>query len=78
MKERLLNATSEEKNKSSGINIIVDDNEVLIKGSKEDLIELSDYIKKIALLGEGDHIHLDELTIISNESMIENLIIEKE
>ena len=62
-----------------GIKINLNDNELIIKGSKLDLIELSDYIKRIALSNnENDHIHLDELTLINKDSLINNLIIEKE
>lgn len=55
------------------------DDELLIKGNKSDLLELSDYIKKVALSDNNqDHIHLDDLTIINNNSNIKNLIIEKD
>ena len=59
-----------------GIKIIVD-KEVLIKGNKEDLLELSKQINEIAT-SDNNHIHLDELTIISSNSPIKELIIEKE
>ena len=53
--------------------------ELLIKGNKLDLLELSDYIKKVALSDNNqDHIHLDELTIVNNNSDIKKLIIEKD
>ncbi len=59
-----------------GIEIKVD-KEVLIRGKKEDLLELSDYIKEVATSNnKNDHIHLDELTIISSDSQIKELIIE--
>lgn len=52
--------------------------ELVIKGNKEDLLELVNYIKDIANSNnEKDHLHLDDLTIISKESNIKNLIIEK-
>lgn len=55
------------------------DDELLIKGNKLDLLELSDYIKKVALSDNNqDHIHLDNLTIVNNNSNIKNLIIEKD
>ncbi len=61
------------------IKIILENKELLIKGDKDDLQELSDYIKKVALSNyNSDHLHLDELTLISNDSPIKNLIIEKE
>ena len=61
-----------------GIEIIVK-NELLIRGKKEDLLELSDYIKEVATSeNKNDHIHLDNLTIINSNSKIKELIIEKE
>ena len=67
-----------ESNDSDGLKINLD-NELLIKGTKNDLIELSEYILNIALSdNEKDHIHLDELSLISDESNIKELIIEKE
>ena len=63
----------------NGINIKLEDNELLIKGSKEDLLELAEYINKVATSNnKNDHIHLDELTIIDENSVIKNVIIEKE
>lgn len=63
----------------NGINIKLEDNELLIKGNKEDLLELAEYINKVATSNENiDHIHLDELTLIDKNSVIKNLIIEKE
>ncbi len=65
--------------KSNGINIDTNNNEVLIKGNTNDLIELADYILSIALSqNNNDHIHLDDLTIIDNNSKIKELIIEKD
>ena len=61
------------------IKINIDNDEFQIKGDKEDLIELSNYINMIASSNnENDHIHLDDLTIIDENSKIKNLIIEKE
>ena len=63
----------------NGIMISKNDSEVLIKGSKADLIEFADYIIGVALSdNEKDHIHLDDLTIINDNSSIKELIIEKE
>ena len=64
--------------KEDGIKIIVD-NEVLIKGKKEELLELAEYINNLANSNnKTNHIHLDDLTIISSNSKIKELIIEKE
>ena len=53
---------------------------VLLLGEKEsEALELSGYMKRVAESdSERDHIHLDDLTIVSEESDIKNLIIEKE
>ncbi len=67
------------KENQEGININYDKNEVLIKGSELDLIELADYIISVALSeSKKDHIHLDDLTLINKNSEIKELIIEKE
>ncbi len=64
---------------SFGIKLSLLDDELLIKGSQIDLIELADYILDLALSeNEKDHLHLDELTLINNDSIIKNVIIEKE
>ena len=66
-------------NKSNGININYDNNDLVIKGNKYDLIELANYIINVAISNnDKDHLHLDDLTIINEESNIKNLIIEKE
>ena len=59
------------------LNII--NNEIIIKGSKEELEELIEYIKKVTESSlDKDHIHIDDLTLIDKNSAIKNLIIEKE
>lgn len=64
---------------SNGLKISFENDELLIKGKKEDLKELSDYILDIvSSKEENNHIHLDDLTIIDDESNIKNIIIEKE
>lgn len=63
---------------SKGIIINNNKKEILIKGSKLDLIELADYIISVALSKkENDHIHIDNLTLINENSEIKELIIEK-
>ena len=62
-----------------GLLISYENDEIVIKGNKIDLEELSDYIKKIALSNYNiNHIHLDNLTIVNDNSNIKNLIIEKD
>ena len=63
---------------SRGITITNDNNEIVITGNQLDLIELADYIVSVALSeNKNDHLHLDDLTLVSKDSKIENLIIEK-
>ncbi len=68
-----------ENKSSNGIKLSLQNDELVIKGNESDLIELADYIVKIALSNQKqDHLHLDELTLIHHESTIKNLIIEKD
>ena len=54
------------------------DKEVLLTGSKDDLLELAKYIEELANSNqEKDHLHLDDLTLIDSNSEVKNLIIEK-
>lgn len=63
---------------SSGINLVLDNKELIIKGSSLDLIELADYITQVALSDkDNDHLHLDELTLLNKDNDISSLIIEK-
>ena len=66
-----------EEDKSKGIEVNNDNGQLVIKGSRLDLIELADYITSVAL-SENGHIHLDNLTIIKDDSKIKEIIIEKE
>ena len=62
---------------SSDIKVSINNNEVTITGSKNNLIELADYIVSLALSNnEKDHIHIDDLTLLSSDSV--ELIVEKE
>ncbi len=64
---------------SDGLILKSKNEEITITGSKRDLIELADYIVNIAISdNKKDHLHLDELTLINNKSIIKSMIIEKE
>ena len=65
-----------DNNLSNGLTITSDKNILLIKGSSKDLVELADIIVNIAKEKET-HIHIDNLTIINNNSKYKELIIEK-
>ena len=67
----------EKYNNSNGLSISYNNNEVLISGSKLDLIELCNYILNVALEKESSHIHLDNLSLISDKSNIKELIIQR-
>lgn len=76
LKDVAINFTEDYLN---SVTIKQNDNEIVIKGNKSDLLELSGYIKRVAESdSEKDHIHIDDLTIVSEESDIKNLVIEKE
>lgn len=76
---KLFEVDSDSNSDSDGLNISVNDNEVTIKGDKNDLVDLANYILNVALSDkEKDHIHLDELTLVDDNSDITNLIIEKD
>ena len=61
----------------TGVILNCSENEIVIKGKKIDLIELADLILSVALDKSDNHLHIDDLTLISKESVINNLIIEK-
>ena len=66
-------------NRSDGIIIKNENNIITIDGSQRDLIELADIIVNLAISKENkNHIHIDDLTLISTKSEIKEIIIEKE
>ena len=68
-----------EDDKMNGIIIKQEKKEILIKGTKEDLLDLANTITTIANSKEKqDHIHIDKYTLLDNNSEIKELIIEKE
>ena len=70
---------NEYTNLYNGISISKIDNELLIKGTKSDLLDLANYIVDTALSDNNkDHIHLNEEILLSNNSEVKELIIEKE
>lgn len=64
---------------SFGISLELVSDELIIKGNGEDLKELANYIQQVAQSRlESNHLHLDDLTLISSTSKIKQLVIEKE
>lgn len=63
----------------TGITLSFNQDDLVIKGNKEDLEELAKYLLQVASsINSKDHLHLDTLTLISKNSEIKELIIEKE
>ncbi len=54
-----------------------DNKELIIKGTREDFIELSDLLVSLAISkNNNNHFHIDELTLIDDNSSIKEIIIE--
>ena len=67
------------RDNGSGLSIKHNYDELYIKGSQKDLIDLADIILSLALSeNKKDHVHVDELTIIDGDSDINEMVIEKE
>ena len=77
LKEKGLYPKSE--NRQFGLEISLNDNkELIIKGTREDFIELSDLLVSLAISkNNNNHFHIDELTLIDDNSSIKEIIIEK-
>lgn len=76
LKEKGLYPKSE--NRQFGLEISLNDNKkLIIKGTREDFIELSDLLVSLAISKNNDnHFHIDELTLIDDNSSIKEIIIE--
>ena len=76
LKEKGLYPKSE--NKQFGLNISLTSNkELIINGTSEDFIELSDLLVSLAISKNNDnHFHIDELTLIDDNSSIKEIIVE--
>ena len=74
LKEKGLYPKSE--NRQFGLEISLNDNkELIIKGTREDFIELSDLLVSLAISKNNDnHFHIDELTLIDDNSSIKEII----
>ena len=67
-----------DSNESNGLTIKNESNTLIIKGNSRDLIELADLLTNLAKSKtKGSHIHIDNSTLISKESNIKEIIIEK-
>ena len=76
LKEKGLYPKSE--NKQFVLEFSLNDNkELIIKGTREDFIELSDLLVSLAISkNNNNHFHIDELTLIDDNSSIKEIIIE--
>lgn len=67
-----------EQSDSDGLKIRYKNSELCISGSKTDLICLADLLVECALENtDGFHFHIDDLTLLSSNSEIRNVVIEK-
>ena len=64
-------------NESNGLLLKIEANNLIIEGNSRDLVELADILVSISKNKDNTHIHLDELSLISNNSDIKEIIIEK-
>ena len=61
-----------------GINCKIGENgELQIIGDSESLIDLADILTSLALEEKNDHVHLDNMTLLQDNSNISEVIIEK-
>ena len=68
---------SAEPEKSDGLALKLEHNQILLSGTACDLIDLADLLVSLALSGEskGQHWHVDDLTLMDNSSEISELIL---
>ena len=68
---------SAEPEKSDGLALKLEHNQMLLSGTACDLIDLADLLVSLALSGEskGQHWHVDDLTLMDNSSEISELIL---
>lgn len=65
-------------NNPNGLLIKIDGEDLFIKGTSNDLLELANYIINVAISNvKGSHLHIDDLTLVSSSSEIKSMIIEK-
>ena len=62
----------------NGLMIKNEGNSLLINGNSRDLIELADLLTSLALEKNREaHLHVDDLTLLNNQSDFSDLIIDK-
>lgn len=63
----------------SGLSLEIENNALILQGSAADLIELADLLTALALSGEnkGQHFHIDNLTLIDDNSKISEMILQR-
>ena len=68
---------SAEPEKSDGLALKLEHNQILLSGTACDLIDLADLLVSLALSGEskGQHWHVDDLSLMDNSSEISELIL---
>ncbi|MBQ6546541.1 MAG: hypothetical protein IJL74_00905 [Bacilli bacterium] len=66
-----------DESSSTGLKIKKDNDTLLIKGDSRDLVMLADLLVNVAK-EESSHVHVDESTLLAQDSEIKEVIIEKE
>lgn len=67
-----------DSDEAEGITIKNDDNLLTIEGKSRDLVELADLLANLAKdNSKGAHIHIDNSTLLNEESDVKEIIIEK-
>ena len=64
---------------STGLSLELENNSLVLKGSAIDLIEFADLLIALAISGEdkGQHFHIDNLTLIDNNSKISEVVLQR-
>ena len=63
----------------SGLKINMENGQLIFSGGPSDLIDMADLLVALALSGEnhGQHWHIDQLSLIAENSPIDELILER-
>ena len=63
---------------TKGLKIKEESNSLLISGNSRDLVQLADLLVNVALAKEkNSHLHIDNLTILDDDSDYQEIILEK-
>ena len=65
------------KKETDGLDLKLENNTLVVTGNSEDLTEFADIIYNLVKEESSTHIHLDKSTLLSNDSSISEIIIDK-